>query len=269
MNDHDINHELTKEELELLVKQLEDEIVNESLEIIENEINKKDDEIDFTMIDECVENIIEIDKVERLSDEEIKNRVNSIINKQSSKHKYSYKWLRVVVCAVILLLSFQLTAMAFGTNPIVEMYNFFISNTGITTVTKDGITFTYLDNIKTYNSIEKLIEQENLDIIYPSKLPQKIKLEDIIKYDIDGYTKYYLTFNENNLIWQINEKHNTSIDKLDSYKKVIINNLEYYILNENTTCEIIFYHNNYEYQIIYTNYDKLLDILENLKIGDN
>ena len=243
--------------------------------ILDKEKRKKFNK-DLELIDECVETLLmlrgydieNIDVQAEISKERTLDKIRNETSDNQSRILFKKKYVLVTIIIISFMVLFQIGAMAFGTNPIVEMYNFFIANTDITTVTKDGITFTYLDNTKPYNSIEELIKKENLDIVYPSELPKEIKFENIRKYDVDGYTKYFLTFNEEQLNWQINEKHNTSIDKLDSYKKVIINNLEYYILNENTTCEIIFFYNNYEYYISYTDYDTLIYIIENLNIGE-
>ena len=254
-----------------------DEELKKAVEkILNREKRKRLSKQDPDFIMDCVNLLLDIDGVdiyaiENTIEKQMDNSLNSIHSKINSKNiapvKKHYKKLITCFIIIIILSITQLVATAFDYNPVIEMYNFIKSSFGITSVTENGITYTYLDNTKEYNSIEELIENENLNIIYPTKLPDKIKFKNIIKYDFDGNNQYFIAFNTNELLWQINEKHN--IHNLDEYEKININNWDFYILNENEIFESIFHYNNFEYQITYTDYDTLIDILEHLRIGEN
>ena len=242
--------------------------------ILDKEKRKKFNK-DLELIDECVETLImlrgydieNIDVQAEISKEKTLDKIRNETSYNQSRALFKKKYLLVTIIIISFMVLLQIGAMAFNYNPVIEMYNFIKSSFGITSVTENGITYTYLDNIKTYNSIEELIEQERLDIVYPTKLPDKIKLESIRGLNDNGNNQYFITFNTNELLWQINEKHN--INDLNDYDKIIINNMDIYIMQFTELYDLVFYHGNYEYHISYTDHDLLIEIIKNLNIGEN
>ena len=230
---------------------------------------------DLELIDECIETLImlrgyDINKIEAET-EIYKEKTLNIIKNETSNNKsrnlFKKKYVLVTVTILLLMIFSQLTAMAFGFNPILEMYNFFTSNTDISTVTEGDITYSYLDNTKTYSSIEELIAQENLDIIYPIELPDGIKLRQIRKYDLDGDNQFYYSFSNDDLIWQINERHIFDVND-NEYNTLEIGTIEIKIIKQDINYTAIFYYNNFEYGITYTIYDSLIEIISNLNLHE-
>lgn len=249
--------------------------------ILKKEQKKKGVYQDNELIEQCIDTILmlngyDVDKINK-NNELLIERGLCLINKKKSQKSidsrkrtilYNEKLLFVLGIMLVLLIT-QLTAMAFGYNPVIEIYEFFTSNGVLQKVNETGITYTYHDDTKTYTSINELIEKENLDIQYPTILPDGIEVQQIRKYIVDDYNEYFIVFNTDILLWQIDEKYSINIDYIEFYETLNINNSNVYIIDQQDNYMAIFYHDNYEYSVTYNDYDTLIEIIKNIKVGEN
>jgi hypothetical protein len=125
----------------------------------------------------------------------------------------------------------------------------------------DEITLIKGNSSKRFNSIEELLEAEHLQILYPSKLPNDIKLKKVSLISSDD--KIYINFNYDPAIFSISivpiEKMITDPSKLQT-----INNLECYIYQIDENYQAIFYYNDKEYTVVHVDYNELIEIISNL-----
>lgn len=142
---------------------------------------------------------------------------------------------------------------------------------GLSGTTNVGnITLIKGDYTKKYNTIEELLIAENLDILYPSALPEGVKIERIFidyfengtheinfllnTYDVSFFLKSYFTFDE------------SDIEKTPNVETFYLNEYKFYILNiDNISFQAMAQIKGYEYYLKCTDYSELIFILSNMK----
>ena len=118
-----------------------------------------------------------------------------------------------------------------------------------------------------YDSVFELLDAENLEILYPSSLPQETQLVTVQKKIRDnGITSYLFIFNDKNISIIVNNKYNidlsTKVD-LEIYKTT---NGDFYIKHlENGCYQAMFQLCGYEYLITCDDYHTLIQIITNMK----
>ena len=118
-----------------------------------------------------------------------------------------------------------------------------------------------------YSSIEKLIQKENYNILYPSKLPDNIFLEKVSQQNIDEtYSILSFHFNDKNLSMSISNQLTVSENDLQNCEKYQLSDVTFYIASKpNNIYQAIAIVNGYEYRILYNSYENLVIILDNMK----
>lgn len=188
-NKHDINAEK---------QSLKDKL----MAIILLETSKNYREMDSDLVTECVDFLMELEGKEKLTKEEIEQRVNAIPfkGKITAIDSYLRKRIRAkriaVIAAVlaVLLALFGITAIASG-NTVSEIFRQ-IGNSIHQLLEGSpkeygNITLYKSDETKTYSSIEELAQSEGIEILYPSWLPENEKIIKI-RHLIDGETERYV-----------------------------------------------------------------------------
>ncbi len=110
------------------------------------------------------------------------DRVHLGNTRQIAKFRSKYFGLRkvglVAAAIAVILTATTLIAAAFGVN-IFEMNKYIARQTVGTGTDMEGITFINKGEEKKYSSLEELLQSENLDIMYPSKLPDGVEIKSI------------------------------------------------------------------------------------------
>lgn len=152
---------------------------NKSIEflgdIISSESAKPDDEANFDLIEECEKLLYELvdDKID-LSDEEINKRVRKITHRKRKVPSRIGSGLprrvaAAICAAVILCIGVGAVCMI---NPNIRDGIMTVLGIGAgESVEIDGITFTNEGTVKKYSNIETLLKDNDIDIMYPHKLP--------------------------------------------------------------------------------------------------
>lgn len=258
-----------------------DKAANQSLKdklmaIILLESEKDYREMDSELIKECVDFLMELEGKERLSKKEIEQRVAAIPfkGKVTAINSYAKKKMRAkrlaVVAAVLafIIALFGILAIASGstTSELLRqvgqtIHSWFEGGS----VDYGDITVIKPDGTKTYSSLEKLEESENLNILYPTWLPENEKIVKVWYIVEDESSRYLLQSN--------NPLHNIDIDictKLTETLKLNCNKKEfdgfsiYYISTEQYIQAVFTYKNN-RYTVKSNTEDNLFRIIENLK----
>ncbi len=186
----------------------------------------------------------------------------SVVAPQRNK-RFVLKRIAIVAAAIILLITSTLSiAAAFG----VDIHKYIKSLIGKpdgTTVNIDEFTFYNMDISKTYDSIQKMVEDENLDIMYPALLPEGCDIE-IVRLTVaeNGKNTVQILTNNHQVNIQIEldsgEIHNSS-DNIYEH-----DNITYYIYTEEFNIAICYYENN-TYYISAKTYEDLILIIDNMR----
>jgi hypothetical protein len=233
-------------------------------------------EMDSELIKECVDFLMELDGEEGLSKKEIEQRVAAIPFKGKvtaissyAKKKMRAKRLAVVAAVLAFIIAlFGILAIASGdtTSELLRqvgqtIHSWFEGGS----VDYGDITVIKPDGTKTYSSLEKLEESENLNILYPTWLPKNEKIISIVYFN-EGESESYV-LQSNNPYHSIEIKLNNNLSeslKLNCIRKEISGLTVYYIKTEQYI-QAIFNYNNNRYDVHSDTEDNLFRIIENLK----
>ncbi len=233
-------------------------------------------EMDSDLVTECVDFLMELEGIKRLTKEEIEQRVNAIPFKDKvtalnsyAKKKVTAKRIAIIAAVLAVLITlFGLFAIASG-----DTFSEFFRQMGDSIyelldrnpMDYENITLTKLNETKEYSSIEKLVKDEGIEILYPTWLPENEKIVDIVYLQSDKSEMYVMKCGTS--------AHSIDIDILASLpetlksncnKKEIAGHLVYY----ETTKRFVqanFTYNNNVYRIKSDTEDNLFRIIENLK----
>ena len=252
-------------------------------QIIKNETDKPEDQRDFDLIAECAEYLQELSEPDAEPTQEQMDRVLLEIkaNHPASKEiempvaKRPRKLLKIMAAAAVLLVMlFSALTVAAKIQGYSTAWEFVLEN--IERISKmqsgdsleeNGITLIKGDKSVSYSSIEELISSEGYDILYPSDLPNDIKITKIAQQVVsETQCVWVFTFNDPNLSLSISNLRQTSSDDLNSYEIYETDSLTFYIKAfSNGSYQAVGCDFQNEYRIIYTNYDVLVSILDKMK----
>lgn len=132
---------------------------------------------------------------------------------------------------------------------------------------KDGITIIRGEYSKRYKSIESLLIEEGIDILYPSVLPSGVHIDSITQIHIDS-TKYDLVFkfNSDTIYWSVSNYHQNDLSILQYNRTYVLNDMTFYIVEkENGYSYAYMQMGSIEYSMKCTDTNNLLLIISNMK----
>lgn len=240
------------------------------------ETSKDYKEMDSDLVTECVDFLMELEGKQRLTRKEIEQRVKDIPFKGKvtaissyAKKKMRAKRLAVIAAVLAVLITlFGIFAVASG-NTFSEMFR--KMGESIYELLEDGpmesenITFIKPNETKEYCSIEELVKDEEIDILYPTWLPENEKIVDVLYLEGDKWGTYIMQCEI--------PKHSIEIDigaelvediKSDCTQKEFAGYSIFYIETE-MCMQANFEYKNNVYIIKSDTEDNLFRIIENLK----
>ena len=206
-------------------------------QIIDNETDKPEEETDFALIGECSAYLRELSDKAAEATKEQKQRILQQIkahHNQTAKHvakvlRPSWKTPRKIIAiaaTIVLLLALTLTVIA-KVNGYSNAWEYIRENAKTFfnmspgSKVKDGeITLTKHDGVVTYNSIEELLQEEGYDIMYPSDLPDGVKITKISEQIVsDEEIVYCYQFTDETLFIMVSTVPRFSPEKLEKYEE--------------------------------------------------
>ena len=230
-------------------------------QIISHEVEKKDDKVDYDLVMECTEFLNDLTSADKLySDEEIEEKLKKLkgdiaqaehrgqILSAPKNKKRNKPWLKVVaVLAATLTVFFATFTAVAKTQGYGSAWEFVVANArrivGLgpgEQINENGITIIKPTGTATYASIEELMEKENLGILYPSNLPEDLKIKEIQQF-YESTDKYSLIFVLLESTDRIHVSNNEEIDvgKIENTETVSIGGIDFYITQtESGTTEL-------------------------------
>ncbi len=259
------------------------DIIGRLSDIIHNEQKKPLEKQDLDLISECLDFIDELPIREcEYTQEHIEQGLAQLIARQeggaerlpnSAKRRGKPVKIAAVILAatVALLASLNIVAISEGYSSACELISinferFFHLVQG-KEVYENEIIYTKGGEHIAYDSIEDLLSSENLDVIYPSALPEDIRLEKLSCHDTnDGISTFTFTFSNNNLTLSICDTYKTFEEDLNKYEKYSTPVTVFYIEKISDQSYAATAHlSGYEYQIYFNDRDTLITILDNMK----
>lgn len=255
------------EEIEMLTK------------LIQKELSKSQKKIDMSKVKEYQNRIIELENLKRTDKEQLQNITNTLKarleneRQQRPTQKFSRRPRKIItrvattaLCIVFILFSaFSITAIAVGgfDEAWVNITEFVseLLNLPPGTYETDEVTLIKGNSSQQFDSIEDLLQKEGLTILYPNNLPENVELEKITLIEIENDTRIYFEFNKPDLTILI-----SPIKKMidDPVNAKMINSLNCYIYKFEHNYQATFYYEKKEYTIVHSDYNELIDIIENL-----
>ena len=244
--------------------------------IILLETSKDYKEMDSDLVSECVDFLMELEGKQKLTKSEIEQRVSKIpfkgkVTAMGSYTKKKLRARRLAVAAAVLAFIFALfTIFTFATgnsaidllrqlgHSIAEMFSG-------ENVDASGVTIYSPHKTKEYDSIETLLKEEEIDILYPTWLPENEEIISVL-YLFDKQAES-LILQCNNIEYNINIALNNSISdnvKLDC-TEAETGNLKFYYFAEEGYSQAFFEHNNVLYIIRSDTKNNLFKTIENLR----
>lgn len=244
--------------------------------IILLETSKDYKEMDSDLVTECVDFLMELEGKEKLTKSEIEQRVNEIPFKgkvtaigSHTKKKIRAKRLAVIaaILAVIVAL-FGMIAVASGDSFkdfFIRMGNAVYELIESGSINNDKITYIKPNETKTYTSVEELIKEEELEILYPTWLPENEKIVKVWYSDYGDLQEFNLqnSIPEHSILIRINKELLENIN-IDCKEKQIADYMVFYEENPQYL-QANFVYNDNLYIVKSDTEDNLFRIIENLK----
>lgn len=252
--------------------------------MIVKELNKSRSKVDMEKVRYYERLVVEIGgEVCTKSEEELSENLLNIkkkaetINKVCTKHitKRNYspakRFAIALISAIILIFSsFSIYAVSVGgygnaweviSSSIVDFFN-----SGKEKDTINGITIIKADYSKEYDSIENLVKNEELNILYPADLPEGIEIKSVnqVFYDNEKY-KIVFIFNYNNISMEITNKKDFTDDFIQQNVNMIINDMDVFIFSiDNEESQAVFHYGDFEY-VVCSDQKTIIQLIDKLK----
>lgn len=250
--------------------------------IIAQELEKPEGQEDAELISECSECEMYLSGSESSLTKEqylaglasIKQRATNISEPRTAKPRV-WRRLPILLAAVLALIVLSVGAVAafngsaaleFITTNIQEILGM---NPG-ETLDGDKVTLVKGDLVAEYDSVEEALKAGGFEgILYPTELPEGVKIERIVHSHNGSEDNFVLTFvfNTGNISYEIYNYKAIDFQNWDDYDTLIINNQAFFIIYANSisTYQAGCYIDGFQYIISCNNHGKLTNILTHMK----
>lgn len=236
-------------------------------EIISYESAKPDDEADFDLIEDCEKMMCDLlEGSATFSDEEIRIRIEKVkqksqVSKPKKKIRRGFSRVAAALCAVLVLCISVCAVCAISP----EIREGIMKSLGLyvgESVDVNGITYINNGTITEYKDIESLLKENDLNIMYPHKLPDNSHIVDISVNEQEAIpVKIILSENSGYVFAYINTDSRVENIKTDA-EKIVVNDNEFFYMELDGQYIALISDDQYTYYISYCNYIGLQTIME-------
>lgn len=251
--------------------------------IRDQETEKPLDEADNDLIKACVELLLELQGKEvTLSTEDIEELVRKIpfadtemiktVNTKGKVRKFKKKKILLIAAVIAILVAIlSIVSIAFEWNifdSIRDKFGSLLNSPIGVEQQENGISFVNLGKNKRYKNVEDALNQENVNILVPSKLPDYLYVRKITVYETGNLQEVFISFNDEKMscIVELGKQVSDSII-YNCNETITIGDRCCYIVYKNDAdiVQIYFTYNNNCYNFTYNDKQVLLEIIENLE----
>ncbi len=233
-------------------------------------------EMDSDLVTECVDFLMELEGKERLSRKEIEQRVKEIpfkgkvtaINSHAKKKIRAKRIAIIAAVLAVLIALFGMFAVASG-NTLDEIFSrlgkYISEMSAGSSIEYNDITFVKPDETKKYPSIEVLAKDEEIDILYPTWLPDNEKIVTVWYMNVDDSERYVMYGDKTE--YSINVFINKDLSKNTKSNCLMkeVSGCPIYYLKAEECIQANFEYKSNVYLITSDTEDNLFRIIENLK----
>lgn len=242
------------------------------------ETSKPYKEMNGNLVTECVDFLMELEEKARLTNAEIKKRVNKIpfegsVTAIGSQAKKKTKTKRIVVIAAvltILLAIFSFFAVSFTRSEdglIDRLAQYIVGDMKPGEHIKiNNIELIKHNETKTFSSVQELVRSEKISVLFPTWLPEGNRITTCRHYSDDIYGTNYILVSEDpecTVAVYIENLISKEIKETNLSKK--INEHTVYIIECDGFVQGDFEHNGNHYSVSAHTEDEVLKIIKNLK----
>ena len=257
--------------------------------IIDNEMAKNVDEIDMELVNECQEELAELmaeERTERFAGQDASTSAESEyagnLSSRGRTHAkghtacYAKKRIRLasLIAAVVILASFASLSVVASSKGYASAFEYvsamakdlFNMNDG-EMVEDDNITIIKNGEYTNYTSVEQMVREEKLDIMYPTNLPDDIRITEIvITNTANGDISVNFKFSNNDVIMFINSCYTVKKEDIESFLHIVQNKAgdAFYILLRDACYQAVCHKANKEYVILANSYTDIDIIINSL-----
>ena len=248
---------------------------------IDKELDKDPGEQNWDRIEEYQKALDEVCKGTYDPDPDIKeeklNELRKLYHKTGKARGLRTKhprWIpgAVAACLLVLILGIPVTSAAIyhiSPSEVIRRWGEWLFDIPYNVpVEKEGITFVKNGKSIIYDTIEGLLESENVNILYPSWLPESVCINEIHVIEQENGKKVVISFNNADLSY-IAMQSGYDINEMDSITKKDANidgvQTDVIFLETNTGYETLFNYEDVQYIICGKSLDELDRILEGLR----
>ena len=253
--------------------------------IIDAELDKDPEERDYDLIEECSECERELptegagmsEKELAVGLERIKAQVSETEDKESKiikTKKKAKKSVRVIVilAAAISVMLLSVTAMAISQGKSVGKFiseniqKIFNMDAG-EQIEESGITLIKNGELSSYSSLEQAVKAIGVDVLYPSYLPEGIKIERIVVTRSKNDEQIMISYitNDSNISIRVTTKVSSISEVQDDLTPYRTEIMDFYIICRDGIAQARGLWEENEYGIKCSDYNELIKILDGLK----
>lgn len=264
--------------------------------IVDREFQKSDDEINMTLVDECLAAITRLDSLvspnqadsysafqAELCEKAVQDSYPlhpvlpggskfGIYTSPQKKNKITNRRLGRRFAAALIAAAIMTSLLTVG---VIAKFAGFDFREWVEEILKlkpgestelDGFTVFKGEDRERFNSIEEFLDKENLDILYPSVLPENVICKTVMVYKIEECFSYVFSLSDKetkNITYKVSEKHDKV--NLSEYDILEIGDTVFYLKEFSKYYQSIFYYNGYQCIIEATDYTDIILIISNMK----
>lgn len=241
-------------------------------DVISTEMEKPDGDIDMDLVMECEEYLAELLSDVKFPDKQMKRNIAKIKSKTRHTERpfalvFRMPYMRKIVaaaCAAVILAGGAITTSAFAPS-FWDLVRCVLNLDFGTSVDDGGVTYINRGETHGYQTIDELIQQEEIDILYPHDLPEHLKIKSITSAGEEQNLKYSVAFVDGTTGISINPDELDVSTLFDQTEKFVNSkNITSYIKIRRDTVVSTTVHNGWTYYITATTMDDMKIILENL-----
>ena len=259
--------------------------------MLEVEMSKSPEEMDLKLIDECSAQIDELaGEGPKHSSAMIQAKIKQILGEPTSrvsrnrakvkaittvdmKNRHRVRKFFVILAASLLLLYSSLTVAAKmqgysnAWEFIAQKFNEIFNLDSSKSLEEGSFNFIMEDERVEYDSVETLLREENLDILYPDYLPKNTSLKSVQKYNTtEDKFKITFTFNDASFSLMVKNYHTYDHSATEGQEEIQTNSCLFKLVQlENGCFQATCQHEGYEYTITHANHTELLNIVNSMK----
>ncbi len=274
-------------------KDLNSKEIKQITKILDKELSKSEDKINMDVVNECFRKLDELQggackkteaeleegliKIKKGSDRiQAEIAKNEIARSCEAPRKMPLRRsFALAALSVFLVIGLSFSALALSLGGYSKAWNYIsdsvktLFNIKPSESTVDGIEIIKGEYTNIYDNIEVLLREENIDMLYPSKLPDGVKIEAIRYIDlIDGKYKIFIQFNSLDFNMSFYNFPSSNLDMMVDANIYTPELTDFYIVSKNensaTVYNAIAQYKNCEYIINSDTYENLILIIDNL-----